>query len=85
VQRGDIEIGIRPEGIEPVLKRAERMLNRLVLSIMTSAAVLALAILIFAFHQKGDPLLAVLLAVGFLAASGLGIYLIWSILRSGRP
>jgi ubiquinone biosynthesis protein len=85
VQRGDIEIGIRPEGIEPVLKRAERMLNRLVLSIMTSAAVLALAILIFAFHQKGDPLLGVVLAVGFLGASGLGIYLIWSILRSGRP
>jgi ubiquinone biosynthesis protein len=85
VQRGDLELALRPTGIEPLLRRIERMANRLVLGLMTSAFVLAMAVLIFAFHQRGDPLLAAVLVAGFLGATVLGGYLLWSILRSGRP
>jgi ubiquinone biosynthesis protein len=85
VQRGDLEVALRPTGVDPILRRVERMLNRLVLGIMTSAFVLALAVLIFAFHQHGDPFVAAVLLIGFAAVTVLGAYLLWGILRSARP
>lgn len=84
VQRGDLEFAVRPTGLEPMLRRIERMANRLVLGLMTAAFVLALSVLIFAFHQRGDTFVAIVLVVGFCSASGLGAYVLWSILRSGR-
>jgi hypothetical protein len=51
---------------------------------LTAAFVLALAVLIFAFHQRGDPFLTAVLLVLFLVVSALGGYLFWSMLRSGR-
>lgn len=85
VQRGDFEMAVRPTGLDPLLRRVERMLNRLVLGIMTSAFVLALAVLIVAFHMRGDAFVALVLLLGFIAATVLGAYLLWGILRSGRP
>lgn len=85
VQRGDLEFAVHPTGLEPMLRRIERMANRLVLGILTAALLLSLAVLIFAARQRTDPLLISILLLGFLATASLGGYLIWSILRSGRP
>ena len=85
VQRGDLELALRPTGIDPLLRRVERMANRLVLGIMTSAFVMALAVLIFAFHQRGDTFVALVLIIAFCSATALGGYVLWSVLRSGRP
>jgi hypothetical protein len=42
-------------------------------------------VLLSAYHVRSDPQTAVILIAGFVLASVLGIYIAWSILRSGRP
>jgi ubiquinone biosynthesis protein len=85
LERGDTEFAIRPSGFDPILRRAERTANRLVLGILAAAFVIALAVLLSAYHVRSDPQIGVVLVVGFVLASVLGIYVAWSILRSGRP
>jgi ubiquinone biosynthesis protein len=85
LHRGDLEFAIRPTGLEQMFQRAERTANRVVLGIVASAFVIALAILLSAYHVRSDPQIAGVLIVGFVLASVLGIYVAWSILRSGRP
>ena len=85
LQRGDVEVAIRPSGFEPMLRRFERIANRLVLGIIAAAFVVALAVLLSAYHVRSDPQTGALLLGGFVLASGLGLYVAWSILRSGRP
>ncbi|HEY0493286.1 MAG TPA: AarF/ABC1/UbiB kinase family protein [Candidatus Dormibacteraeota bacterium] len=85
LHRGDLEIGVRPSGFEPLIRRLERIANRMVLGIIAAAFVIALAVLISAFHLRSDPAAGVVLILGFLAASALGGYVAISILRSGRP
>ena len=85
LERGDTEFAIRPSGFDPILRRVERTMNRVVLGILAAAFVIALAVLLSAYHVRSDPQIGVVLIVGFVLASVLGIYVAWSILRSGRP
>jgi ubiquinone biosynthesis protein len=85
IERGGIEIGMRPEGFEPVVQRLERLTNRLVLGIVAAAFINGLAVLVSVYRPPGWERWGwAAFAVGFAAAVGLGIYLAWSILRPGR-
>jgi ubiquinone biosynthesis protein len=65
--------------------RLERLANRIVLGVITAAFIIGLAILLSVYQLPGRTQgAAVLFGVGFLLACGLGSYLAWSILRSGR-
>jgi len=76
---------MRPEGFEPLMRRLERLTNRLVLSMLASAFIVGLAVLIATFHPPGaERLVGPAFGLGFVAAALLGIYLAWTILRSGR-
>jgi ubiquinone biosynthesis protein len=85
LQRGTLEVGVRPEHFEPLVGRLERLAHRLVLGILAAAFVNGLAVLLAA-HRPGEPAawLGPLLGFGFALAAGLGAYLAWVILRSGR-
>ncbi len=86
LERGGLEVGMRPTGVEPLVQRAERMVNRLVLSMLASAFTIALAVLMAVFHPPGwEQGAGGLFSIGFVLAGALGVYLVWSILRSGRP
>ncbi|TMD22484.1 MAG: AarF/ABC1/UbiB kinase family protein [Chloroflexi bacterium] len=85
LQRGDVEVAIRPTGFEAMIRRLERIANRLVLGIIAAGFVVALAVLLSAYHVRSDPQTAAILLAGFVLASVLGVYIAWSILRSGRP
>ena len=85
LERGDTEFAIRPSGFDPILRRVERTANRLVLGILAAAFVIALAVLLSAYHVRSDAQIGAVLVIGFVLASVLGIYVAWSILRSGRP
>lgn len=85
LERGGLEVGVRPTTFEPLLHRLERLANRVILGILTAAFVNGLAVLMSTYHPPGwEQWSGVLFAFGFLLASALGIYLAWSILTSGR-
>jgi ubiquinone biosynthesis protein len=83
LERGDLEIGMRPSGFEAIVGRFERLANRLVLGLLAAAFIIGLAILMTVYHPTGWEAWAPLaFAVGFFFAVALGAYLAWSILRS---
>ena len=85
LRRGTLEVGVRPEHVEPLLGRLERLTNRLVLGVLAAAFVNGLAVLLASPRAGGaEAWLGPLLGVGFALAAGLGLYLAWAILRSGR-
>lgn len=85
VERGGLQVGVRPEGFEPILQRVERLTNRLVLGMLASAFIVGLAVLLAVFHPPGiERWVGVLFAFGFAVALTLGAVLAWRILRTGR-
>jgi ubiquinone biosynthesis protein len=85
LERGSLEVGMRPAGFEPFVRRLERMTNRLVLGVLAAAFVNGLAVLMSVYRSPAwERWAGAFVAVGFAVAVGLGAYLAWSILRSGR-
>ena len=85
LERGSLEVGMRPTGFEPLLQRIERLANRIVLGIIAAAFVNGLAVLMSVYHPPGiERWAGTLFAIGFALAGILGVYLAWSIFRSGR-
>lgn len=79
---GNLEIGMRPEGFDPVIARLERIANRIVLGVIAAAFINGLAVLLSAYRPPGWERWAwAVFAFGFLSALLLGIYLAWTILR----
>ena len=76
---------MRPTGFEPLVRRLERLANRIVLGIVAAAFVNGLAALAAVYHPPGwERWAGIAFGVGFSIAAGLGAYLAWSILRPGR-
>lgn len=85
IERGSLEVGMRPEGFEPLVRRFERLGNRLVLGIIAAAFVNGLALLLSAYRPAGwEEWISTIFAAGFVTAAGIGLYLTWSILRTGH-
>jgi len=85
IERGSFEFGMRPGSVEPLMNRFERLANRIVLGVITSAFIIGLAVLLSVYHPPGwERWSGTMFAAGFFIASVLGVYLAWSILRSGR-
>jgi ubiquinone biosynthesis protein len=85
IERGGIEVGMRPEGFEPFVRRFERLGNRIAMAIFVAAMVNALALLITVYQPPGwEKWVSIIFAVGFAVAAGIGLYLAWRILRTGR-
>ena len=85
MERGSVEVGVRPEGFESTLQRLERLTNRLVLGMITAAFIGGTAVLMAFYHPPGwERLMAPFFLFGFVVAATLGVYLAWTILKSGR-
>jgi ubiquinone biosynthesis protein len=85
IERRGFEVGMKPQSFDPLLGRLERLVNRIVLGMLTSAFIVGLAILLSVYRPPGSVSWAgVMFAVGFVFAVVLGLYLAWSILKSGR-
>lgn len=85
IERGNLEIGVRPEGFAPLINRLEQLANRVVLGIIAAAFINGLAVLMSVYHPPGwDQWAGAVFAFGFVVAAGLGIYLVWTIAHSGR-
>ena len=85
IERSGFEFGMRPESFEPLITRLERIANRIVLGILASAFIVGLSTLLSVYRPPGwERWAGLMFAAGFFFALVLGIYLAWSILRSGR-
>jgi ubiquinone biosynthesis protein len=83
---GNLQIGMRPEGFDPVIDRLERIANRIVLGVIAAAFINGLAVLLSVYRPPGGERWAwAVFAFGFLSALLLGIYLAWTILRPRQP
>jgi ubiquinone biosynthesis protein len=85
VRDGEIEVQFRHKGLDELIAKADVVFNRLVIAIVMAGTIIGSA-LIGANASGGPHLLGVHLLTwfGFLVASGLGLLLVWSIIRSGR-
>jgi ubiquinone biosynthesis protein len=83
LEQGRLSMTVQPAGMEPLLGRLERLVNRVVLGVVAAAFVVGLATLMSVFSPLDDDRwLGGFFSIGFLAAVALGVYLAWSILRS---
>ena len=83
MERGNLQVGMRPEGFDPLIDRFERISNRIVLGVVAAAFINGLAVLLSVYRPPGWERWAwAVFAFGFLCALVLGVYLAWSIMRS---
>jgi ubiquinone biosynthesis protein len=81
-ENGNLQIGMRPEGFDPVINRLERIANRIVLGVIAAAFINGLAVLVSVYRPPGWERWGwVVFAFGFISALLLGAYLAWNILR----
>ena len=84
-ERGEIGIILEHKGLGRALDRLDRAANRISLSLLIAALTLGLALLIPAFNLADEIGLAtIVVIVGFVGVSLLGMWLAFSIWRSGR-
>lgn len=85
LERGGVEVGMRPVGFEPVLARVERLVNRLIAGILGAALIIGVAVLLSVYNPGNwEPWAGALIILGFLGIVVVGGYLAWSIFRAGR-
>jgi ubiquinone biosynthesis protein len=82
-ERGNFQVGMRPEGFDPLINRFEQISNRIVLGVIAAAFINGLAVLVSVYRPPAWEKWAwVVFAFGFLCALLLGVYLAWTILRT---
>jgi ubiquinone biosynthesis protein len=85
VEQGQFKLNVRLPELEQAVNHLDRIANRLIVSILLAAFILALAMLIPTLNLEwpwGLPTWIVI--IGFVTVSILGLWLLLSILRSGR-
>lgn len=85
VERGGLEMNIRHEGLREFTRQLQLMVNRLAQTVLLSAIIVALGLLMIIYHPPSwERVGGWLFGLTFLLALLLGIWLIWSIWRSGK-
>ena len=84
-ERGELEFTLRHKELDQALARMDRSANRLSLSVLLAALIVGLALFIPTFNLAEQWGLATILVItSFVGVSLLGLWLVFSIWRSGR-
>jgi ubiquinone biosynthesis protein len=84
-ENGSLQVGMRPEGFDPIVNRFEKISNRIVLGVIAAAFINGLAVLASVYRPpRWESWAWVVFAFGFLCALTLGIYLAVNIMRPRR-
>lgn len=84
-QDGNLVMGMEMRGTEHIMTQLNNMVNRLSVSTLTASFIMGLSIMLAVFHPKGWEWFAGwIFAIGFITASMMGVWLIYSVWRSGR-
>ncbi|MCF7953676.1 MAG: hypothetical protein K9K78_06330 [Spirochaetales bacterium] len=84
IKNGKMRIEFEHRGLEPAQQTLERTFNRLSFAVIVAAILIGSSLIIFSGMPplwQGYPVLGI---IGFLAAGGLGLWLLVSIIRHGR-
>lgn len=82
-ESGNLQIGMRPEGFNPILDRLERIANRIVLGVIAAAFINGLAVLLSVYKPPGwEHWGWSVFVFGFGSALFLGLYLAWTIAKA---
>jgi ubiquinone biosynthesis protein len=84
LEEGDLQFTLRLREIEPLLARLDRVGNRLAISVLLAAFIVSLALLMPSFLGGRQGWIFWLIVLGFVAVSVLGLWLLFSVWRSGR-
>jgi ubiquinone biosynthesis protein len=85
LERGDFGVTVRPEGMDPLMRELNHMVNRLSVTILAAAFIVGLALLLQVVESShGSLLLLFLFATGLVGAGTLGLWLLISMYRAGR-
>lgn len=82
IERGQLAVEVRPIDLDPLLRRVDRIANRISVTLLMSALILGIAWVLpqVDFAWPGTPA-QWLLILGFVAIFGLGIWLVWRMWR----
>jgi ubiquinone biosynthesis protein len=86
LERGDLGFEVDIPQVDDVVDRVDRIANRIIYGVLLSAFIVALALLIPNMDLTWPwEIVNWVIVVGFFVISALGLQLLWSIFRSGRP
>ncbi|HUV91847.1 MAG TPA: AarF/ABC1/UbiB kinase family protein [Anaerolineales bacterium] len=86
LERGDLGFEVDVPQVDDVVDRVDRIANRIIYGVLLSAFIVALALLIPNMDLTWPwGIINWIIIVGFLVISALGLQLLWSIFRSGKP
>jgi ubiquinone biosynthesis protein len=85
IRDGQIEVGFVHKGLDEFMRKLDVAFNRLVIALVVVGGLIGSS-LIGIFSTKGPQIAGVnfLSFVGFVLSGGLGLWLLWGVLRSGR-
>lgn len=84
LERGELEFNINHEGLPEFTRQFQQMTNRLALSILLAAMIVALGLVMLVYHPPGwEQYGGWLVGLAFLFALGFGAWVMWNIWRSG--
>ncbi len=85
VERGQIEVNLNMQLINSLVSQFQKMTNRLALSMLLGAVIIALALALVVFHPATWQAFGeVIFTLAFISSLAFGAWLMWSIIRSGR-
>lgn len=85
VERGELELNVNHEGLREFAHELHRMVNRLALAILLAATIVALGLMMIIYHPPGWAIYGGwLFGAAFLFSLSVGIWMMWTIWRSGR-
>ena len=85
VRDGQIEVGFVHKGLDEFLESIQHVFNRLVVALVVTGGLIGSS-MIGIFATKGPQIWGVnaLSVIGFVLSIGLGVWLLWGVIRSGR-
>jgi ubiquinone biosynthesis protein len=84
MERGQIEFNINYDGLKDIMAQLQKMVNRIALSIIIGATVVALGMIMQGYALTESTFGRIVFGAAFLFSVGFGIYIMWSIWKSGR-
>ena len=85
LEHGDVKLNVNHLGLDELLLEMKRMVNRITLSVLLAATIIALGLAVVAYHPSNwERIASVFFAVAFPLSLVFGAFLMGSIWRSGR-